>query len=172
MSTIQLTGLDLLRESVSIVAAIEAPEGADADAIDARLAAWVDACDDKLAAYWSVCRRIDDEDAQVKAIADRLASRRKALALNKARVSEMAAALLAEREAHGLEPREKRPEFSAWLAATTSTTVPADAAHLPPQYRREKLVIEADKTAIKAALERGEEIEGCALVTTRGVRWR
>lgn len=166
------TGLDLLRESAAIVAAIDAPDGADADAIDARLAAWLSAAEDKIAAYWAATRRIDAEDSELHAIADRITGRRRALASARAHVADMATALLLEREAHGFDARERRPEFSAWLATTSRVDVPTDAASLPPQYRRERTTITADRDAIRAAIEGGETVDGCAIIAARGVRWR
>ena len=41
----------------------------------------------------------------------------------------------------------------------------ADGANLPDEYIRVKTTIEPDKTAIKAALKAGAEIEGCQIAT-------
>lgn len=41
----------------------------------------------------------------------------------------------------------------------------ADGANIPDEYLRVKTTIEPDKTAIKAALKAGAEIDGCNLAT-------
>ena len=82
----------------------------------------------------------------------------------------MAGELLVAREALGEEPKVKMPLFTAWLAETVSVTISVDPQALPAQYQR--LTIDADKAALKAACQAGAQIDGVDLVSKRGVRWR
>lgn len=96
-----MTGHDLLMQATALVATLEAPEGADADAFAAELAAWIDASDDKLTAYWAVVRRLDAEGDQLRTLERTLATRRRYLETQAERVLGMASDLLASREPLG-----------------------------------------------------------------------
>jgi hypothetical protein len=165
-----MTGYDLYSQAAHIIATIESLEGADPDILDPQLAAWFDATDDKIAAYHAVIKRLETEDAHLKAEADAIASARKRQAKQADRVRDLATLLLTSMEALGNEPKVKRPTFSAWLATTESISVPSDAELLPVAYQRAK--VEADKTAIKVAIKAGQDVPGCSVVETRSVRWR
>lgn len=165
-----MTGHDLLKQAGAIVALLEAPEGADADALSSELAAWIDGTDDKLTAYWAVVRRMDAEGDQLRALEQTLAKRRRYLEAQAERVKGMASELLVARETLGEAPKVKAPLFSAWLAETVSVSISVDPQALPAQYQR--VSIDADKAALKAACQAGARIEGVDLVTRRGVRWR
>ena len=165
-----MTGYDLYAQAAHLISTIESLEGADPDILDPQLAAWFDATDDKIAAYHAVIKRLETEDAHLKAEADAIAACRKRQAKQAERVKDLATLLLTSMEALGNEPKVKRPTFSAWLATTESISVPDDLALLPVGFWRTK--IEADKTAIKAAIKAGEDVPGCAVVETRSVRWR
>lgn len=165
-----MTGLDLLRESGALIAGLEAPEGMDADELDARLAAWLDGQCDKLGAYYSVVRRLEVEDDLHKTIADRVAAHRRFLARQKEHLRKLATLLLLDQEVLTGEAKVKRPEFSAWLQETDSVELRVVPAKLAKAYRR--VVVEADKTAIKAAIKAGKKVRGCSVVASRSVRWR
>ena len=165
-----MTGHDLLKQAGALVALLEAPEGADADALSSELAAWIDGTDDKLTAYWAVVRRMDAEGDQLRALEQTLAKRRRYLEAQAERVKGMASELLVAREALGEEPKVKAPLFSAWLAETVSVSISVEPQALPVEYQR--VSIDADKAALKAACQAGARIEGVDLVTRRGVRWR
>ncbi len=165
-----MTGHDLLKQAGALVALLEAPEGADADALSSELAAWIDGTEDKLTAYWAVVRRMDAEGDQLRALEQTLAKRRRYLEAQAERVKGMAGELLVAREALGEEPKVKAPLFSAWLAETVSVSISVDPQALPVEYQR--VSIDADKAALKAACQSGARIEGVDLVTRRGVRWR
>jgi hypothetical protein len=165
-----MTGHDLLMQAGALVAVLEAPEGADAETLSADLSAWLDASDDKLTAYWAVCRRLDAEAEQLRALEQTLAKRRRYLDAQAERVKGMASELLLAREALGEEPKVKGPLYSAWLAATVTVDVFAEVTDLPERFHR--LSVTADKTAIKAAIEAGEHVGGARLIERRGVRWR
>ena len=47
--------------------------------------------------------------------------------------------------------------------------VPEDARLLPTQYRRTETVVKPETDMIRAALEKGEQVEGCSL-KPRGTR--
>ena len=82
----------------------------------------------------------------------------------------MASELLQARETLGEEPKVKGPLFSAWLAETVSVSISVEPQALPVEYQR--VSIDADKAALKAACQSGARIEGVELVSKRGVRWR
>jgi len=165
-----MTGHDLLKQAGALVALLEAPEGADADVLSSELAAWIDGTEDKLTAYWAVVRRMDAEGDQLRALEQTLAKRRRYLETQAERVKGMASELLVAREALGEEPKVKAPLFSAWLAETVSVSISVEPQALPTEYQR--VSIDADKAALKAACQAGARIEGVDLVTRRGVRWR
>lgn len=165
-----MTGHDLLKQAGALVALLEAPEGADADALSADLAAWIDGTEDKLTAYWAVVKRMDAESDQLRALEQTLAKRRRYLEAQAERVKGMASDLLLARETLGEEAKVRTPMFSAWLAQTSSVVIRVEAEELPEQYQR--LSVEPDRSALKAALDRGVEIEGVDLVSKRSVRWR
>lgn len=165
-----MTGHDLLKQAGALVALLEAPEGADADALSSELAAWIDGTEDKLTAYWAVVKRMDAEGDQLRALEQTLAKRRRYLEAQAERVKGMASELLQAREALGEEPKVRAPLFSAWLAETVSVSISVEPQALPTEYQR--VSIDADKTALKAACQAGARIDGVDLVTRRGVRWR
>lgn len=165
-----MTGHDLLKQAGALVALLEAPEGADADALSSELAAWIDGTEDKLTAYWAVVKRMDAEGDQLRALEQTLARRRRYLEAQAERVKGMASELLQAREALGEEPKVRAPLFSAWLAETVSVSISVEPQALPVEYQR--VSIDADKAALKAACQAGARIEGVDLVTRRGVRWR
>lgn len=165
-----MTGIDLLRASGAIIAEIEAPEGADPEAIDAKLDAWISQVDNKLSAYFWVCRRLDVELEAVKGIRDRALSRMKTLERNQKALRSMARLLLLEREQHGQSAKVIDPEFTAWLVETQAVEVNVDATKLPKKYRR--VSVEADRAAIKLELIAGRKVRGCQLVTHRNLSWR
>ena len=165
-----MTGHDLLKQAGALVALLEAPEGADADALSSELAAWIDGTEDKLTAYWAVVKRMDAEGDQLRALEQTLAKRRRYLEAQAERVKGMASELLVAREALGEEPKVKAPLFSAWLAETVSVSISVEPQALPVEYQR--VSIDADKAALKAACQAGARIEGVELVSKRGVRWR
>lgn len=165
-----MTGHDLLMSAGAIVAQLEAPEGADADALAAELDTWLTGCDDKLSAYWAVTRRLDTEADELRRLEKHLASRRRYLEANAERVKAMATELLAAREALGEEPKVKTPLYSAWLATTSSVEVSVEPERLDECYRR--IEVSVDKARVKRDLELGATIHGATLVQKRGVRWR
>ena len=164
------TGYELIKQAGALVAELDTPEGADADTFDAALAAWVASTDDKLTAYWAVCKRIDAEGDQLRALEQTLARRRRYLEAQGERVRSMACELLASRESLGEEPKVRTALFSAWLATTTSVEVSVEAERLDECYRR--VEVSVDKARLKRDLELGATVHGAALVAKRGVRWR
>lgn len=165
------SGYHLLRDAASIVASLDSIDGADPSELDTRLSAWLDATDDKHAAYHAVAKRLELEADECAALMAGLRKRASYLATQQTRVKALASELLLAREALGEEPKVSTPTFRAWLATTESVSVPDDVAMLPEQYVRTKVTREADKTAIKAAIKRGESVPGAFIVETRGIRW-
>ena len=162
-----MTGYDLYAQAAHLISTIESLEGADPDILDPQLAAWFDSTDDKIAAYHAVIKRLETEDAHLKAEADAIAAARKRQAKQAERVKDLATLLLTSMEALGNEPKVKRPTFSAWLATTESVSAPDDATLLPLAYQRVK--VEANKAKLKDVLKAGEIVDGCSLVQTRAV---
>ena len=166
-----MTGYDLIRSAAGIVADLDAPEGADASTLDERLAAWIEASDDKHGAYYAVSKRLELEAEECSQLMAAMKKRAAYLAAQQARVKALASELLLAREAIGEEPKVSTPMFRAWLVKTESVSVPEDVNMLPEQYRRVKVTVEPDKTAIKAAIKSGESVPGAFIVETRGIRW-
>jgi len=165
------SGYELLRAAAGIVADLDAPEGADAATLDQRLTDWIEASDDKHAAYFAVAKRLELESDEMAQLMATMKKRLSYLANQQARVKALAAELLIAREALGEEPKVSTPMFRAWLVKTEAVSVPEDVGMLPEAFQRRKVTVEADKTAIKAAIKAGESVPGAFLVETRGIRW-
>lgn len=166
-----MTSFDLYSLSLHMIDDIDSPEGIDPDELAPRLAAWLDAADDKIGAIYSVLRRMDVEEAALKAEQDAFALARKRLATQRDRVREMAVLLLTSREQLD-GPKVKRPTFSAWLVTSESVLVPDDARDLPAEFVVTKTTYSADKNAIKTAIKGGDTVPGCAIVESRSVTFR
>lgn len=110
---------------------------------------------------------VKDIEAEAEAL-DKEASALK----ERARIKANAASRIKGVIAAFMEPGEKLADNRAAISWRTSKSVQVDCEPiaLPTLYRREKLVIEADKTQIKAALEKGEEIPSCSLVTKQNLQ--
>lgn len=165
-----MTGHELMKEAGALIALLEAPEGADADAFDSLLANWLDSTDDKITAYWAVLRRMGDEMDQLRDLEGTLQRRRHYIDRQSERVKALATELLAAREALGEESRVRTPLFSAWLATTKSVDVSVAPEEFEPCYQR--VVVAVDKRALMRDLEVGKEVPGASIVETRGIRWR
>jgi hypothetical protein len=59
------------------------------------------------------------------------------------------------------------PEHKLTSRKTTAVDLLAEVADLPEEFVRVKTVHSPDKTAIAAALKRGQQIDGCSLVERR-----
>ena len=59
----------------------------------------------------------------------------------------------------------KDPRAQIGWRKSTAVEVAVKPEELPENLRRTKITVEADKTAIKANLEAGQEVAGCQLVT-------
>lgn len=91
---------------------------------------------------------------------------------DRARVKSNAASRIKGVIASYLETGEKLADNRAALSWRKSEAVELDVepGTLPAPYRREKLIIEADKTQIKDALKKGEVVEGARLVTKQNLQ--
>ena len=165
-----MTGPELLQHAGALIAMLDAPEGADVDAMSEALAAWLGQSDDKLTAYWAVVKRLDAEAQTLRDLEQTLARRRRYLDGQAERVKALASELLAAREALGEEAKVKGPMFTAWLATSKSIEVSVEAEALEPCYQRH--TIEVDKRTLQRDLEGGKIIDGVRIVERRGVRWR
>jgi hypothetical protein len=110
---------------------------------------------------------VKDIEAEAEALKNEAAS-----LTERARVKANAASRIKGVIASYMEPGEKLADNRAALSWRTSKAVQVDCepVALPALYRREKLIIEADKTQIKTALEKGEEIPSCSLVTKQNLQ--
>ena len=120
---------------------------------------------DKLLARRHVAAGMRAQADHLLETAERLISRAQRIRADADRVDEGSLALAsALQEAAGID-RVKTPD-GGWAKAavrkSVSVDVPVDATLLPLEYQRVKT--EADKAAIKQALQAGEKIMGCALV--------
>lgn len=136
---------------------------ADAEALTRELEAITDTFAVKAEAVVGYIRNLDSEAEAFKAESDRLAARGKALQANSERLKKY------------LEYQMRRigtPELRAGLNTLKmvknpwSVDMDVGAEALPGRYQHWK--VEADKVAIKAALQAGLEILGCRL--TQGER--
>lgn len=123
-----------------------------ADTLDAGLAENAEA---KLESYAYVIRNLEAEEAALKAETDRLNAKRKA--------AENAATRMKERVCNYLastgQEKAKAGLFSWGLRRTKAVEIEGD---VPMGFERVK--IEPDKVAIKAALEAGQDVPGASLV--------
>lgn len=60
-------------------------------------------------------------------------------------------------------PKIEAPDFTVSTRRTPPAVVVTDEGQIPPAYMKEKVTTAPDKAAIKAALESGETVPGCAL---------
>lgn len=63
--------------------------------------------------------------------------------------------------------RWELPDHKLSSRKVTSVELTAEVADLPEQFQRARTTYSADKTALKAALQQGQQIEGAALVERR-----
>lgn len=137
--------------------------GGDLDAIADAVDAFVAESTDKLAALRAVAYRFADEEAHLRAEAAHFTARARSCAAVTDRCKASATTLLLDREALGEEPKVRGVVH---LRRSVSVSVDGDPADLPAEYQRVK--VDADKTAIKRALDAGESVPGCSLVETPG----
>jgi hypothetical protein len=112
-------------------------------------------------------------------VIDSLRTRRDARKARAAALAELAAA--DEQQADALQDRLIQalqkvdpeatkydlPEHKLTSRKTTAVDLLAEVADLPEEFQRVKTTYSADKTAIAAALKRGQQIDGCSLVERR-----
>jgi len=135
---------------------------------DERLAAFVEESEDKIKALRYVCKAAEGRAATCKAEAAAFTTAAKSHAGNAERVKARAFELMLAAEATGetltgarlqanpADPLEYAPDF--------------DAGALPPTLQR--VTVEADSAAIRAALARGEVVPGVTLGERgRHLRW-
>lgn len=147
---------------------VDDAEGVLDDTLEADLDAVQGALEEKVEAVVVVMRELDAEAAALKAEEQRLAMRRKAREANAERLRAYTARCL------GMAGTRKiaTPLAVVSLRATTSVDVACAPESLPEAFRRTKVEVSADKTAIGAALKAGTEIAGCSLVTRDSLQVR
>ncbi len=103
-------------------------------------------------------KNIEAESEAIKAEEKKLSDRRKS--------SERKSEWLRTYLANNMEPGTnlKDPRAAIGWRKSSAVEVTIDPEQLPENLRRTKVIIEADKAAIKINLESGQVIEGCALV--------
>jgi hypothetical protein len=167
-----MTSIDLYSLALHIAADLESDEGVAPDVLAPRLAEYLDGAADKIGAIRYVLTRFESDDALLKAEADAIAAARERMARQSEHVKARAVMLLEGMALLGESPKVSRPTFSAWLTTSTSVATPPDAAELPAEFVRVVVTTSPDKAAIKAAIQGGRAVPGCALVESHGVTFR
>ena len=166
------TTYELLEEAARLLAAIAAAEtDEEADAILARALAWEGELPDRLARLRAVQVRAEAETALLDAEERRLRARRQRCEATRGRVRGMAASLLvAHRELQGGDGRVVAPTLTARLQRSPPRLdAPRDPSGWPAAYTYQ--VPALDRDHLRADLEAGIEVPGCALVRGEHDRW-
>ncbi len=121
---------------------------------------------DKIHACCVVIRTLGAEAEALKAEEERLYSRRKAVENNADRLR---AYMTVEMDLMGL-PSVRTPFFSVSIQANKAKLVVTDETTIPAVYWRQ--VSKLDNEALRAAIERGEHMEGAFLQPSKSVRIR
>jgi hypothetical protein len=147
---------------------VDDAEGVLDDTLEADLDAIAGAMEEKVEAVVVVMRELDAEAAALKAEEQRLAARRKAREANAERLRAYTARCM------GLAGTRKIATGLAVVSLRASTSVVVDCAPeaLPAEYQRTKTTVDADKVALKKALEDGAAIQGVSLVTSDSLQVR
>ena len=148
------------------IARVTEAEGEVDDALEADLDALGGALAEKVEACGVVMLELDADADALDAEIKRLTARKRATEAGRARLADYVRGCLAiagERKIKGLR-------LTVSLRSSTSVQVECSAEALPEGLRRTKTTVEADKVAIKAALESGATVEGCLLVTRDSVQ--
>lgn len=119
----------------------------------------------KLEAYGCLIKNMNAEAEAIREEEKALYARRKA---KEKTVERLKSAVVASMMVQG-ERRFETSKILFSLRKSESVDVP-DATKLPEQYQNIKTTIDADKTALKAALKAGEIIEGAALVVKENLQ--
>lgn len=120
--------------------------------------------DEKLLAIACIIKDYESESSAIDLEAKKLAQRKKSA---QSKADSMRAWL-----EMNLKDGEKLKNAQAEIGwrASKSVQVDIEAEKLPDELKRTKITVEADKTAIKEALARGESIEGCYIVTRNNLQ--
>ena len=147
---------------------VDDAEGVLDESLEADLDAVVGAMEEKVEACIVVLRELDAEAAAIKVEEQRLATRRKAREAGAERLRAYVGRCLT------LAGTRKIATPTAVVSLRASSSVVVDVAPeaLPEAYRRTKTTVDVDKVALKAAIERGETIEGVSIVTRDSVQVR
>ncbi len=148
-----------------VMARVDEADGELNAALEAELDALGGALVDKVESCGVVMLELDAEAAALKAEIDRLRARLRVTEGSRERLADYVRRCLSESG----ERKVKGPRLTVSLRASTSVRVDVEAEALPEAMRRTKTVVEADKAAIKAALEGGATLLGCELVTRDSV---
>lgn len=107
----------------------------------------------------------------IEAEADALKKEAASLA-ERARVKSNAATRIKGVISAFMEPGEKLADSRAALSwrKSEAVEVEVEAEKLPEEFRRVKVITDADKTALKDALKAGREIDGARLVTKQNLQ--
>lgn len=140
------------------------------------LGAEIDAFGEDLTAKMDALAWVSDHlDSQADVIALRVAQlsdRKKAFRNQRERVRGLMMNLLEANEELTGATKVTTPTRTVYIGTSKSLTVPDDPADWPVDLVREEVVRRLDKAAAKKRVQAGEELEGFALVTKRGVRCR
>lgn len=116
----------------------------------------------------AVALEIEAQAAAIREAEQRMAQRRKAL---DNRAERLRAYVRDALQVAGIS-RVECPWFVATVQQNPPSVVIDSEEQLPALYLRERTTVEADKAAIKAALQAGHDVPGARLVRTVGLRVR
>lgn len=109
-------------------------------------------------------KNVEAEQAAVEAEEKKLKARRQRAEKN----AEWLRAYLASNMEAGIPIKDARVVIS-WRKST-SVEVEVQPEQLPEAFRRTKVIVEADKTALKDALKTGQEVAGVKLVEKQNIQ--
>jgi len=148
---------------------------AELDALDAEAASIFEelgeATPQKLEALRAVCLHLEAEEKMLRAEERRLATRRRSRERAIERVRSYAAGILSSRRAAGLDARIKTAEHTFYLQRSRSFVAPKHVSAWVEQgwVTRDP---KPDKSAARAAIEAGIEVEGFGFEEREGIRWK
>lgn len=133
---------------------------------DERLNALAMRMDDKIDGCAGYLRQLAAAEETLKAEAERLRARARKFANRQRSIKDGMAYLLTVAEQRKVET----VYTNVWIQKNTPALVIEDESRVPAQYVETEVVTRINKSAIKADIKAGKEVEGCALVQSEGIR--
>lgn len=118
--------------------------------------------EDKSFAYVAVMRKLDGECGLIDKEIERLQALKKSRANTSARMKEALLNAMISTNTTKVEMANE-PFFKIALQANPASVDIIDEAEIPEEYIVKKVTTQADKAKIKAAIESGNKVPGCAV---------